>query len=503
MRNARLAVGTALVAAGVLVAQVGAASSSGPGEAHVTSSANDGPGSFRAAIALASGNASVTGIVVTPGLGPIELQTGVVYTGEQSLRVLGHDAVIDAGALADATQDALRFETGGDVAVSGLTVRNAPGEGLVYEVPSNASGVNRVSLADVAVLDNEGHGVLINDQEDPEDVENSAGSAASLDVSVMNARFAGNGFGALDRDGLRVNEGGAGDLEIVIRNTGATANGADGIELDERGQGDAVFVVSGTQLAENGSFDVTEEDLDDGMDVDESDDGSLVGSVFNSSSNGNLEEGWDFNENNLGNFRVDMAHVAANRNRQEGVDFEEDDGFSDFPAQEWGGDLAATLNDVTTGANGSSGDAGLKIRERSAGGITASIRGAQASDNETRGISLREQEAGDLEAAVDWVTAAGNDSDGVLLREDDGGRLAGSVDGSTTDGNGGDGVEFDENGMGDLTARATRGSSSMNSSAGVRADEGGDGSGTLALVNVLLTGNAAGPFVSNVPVTQT
>ena len=64
--------------------------------------------------------------------------------------------------------------------------------------------------------------MLLNDEEDPRTFEDRlrempisptpTDSAASVEVTVLGCRFVGNGFGVLDRDGLRVNEGGEGSL---------------------------------------------------------------------------------------------------------------------------------------------------------------------------------------------------------------------------------------------------------------------------------------------------
>ena len=129
-------------------------------------------------------------------------------------------------------------------------MRNAPAEGIAVEVPADATGTIHVSLFDVDILDNRGHGVLVNDQEDPSTPDgvqpNANGSAASVDVSVINSRFVGNGFSVSDRDGLRVNEGGDGDLIITVEHTVAADNAADGIEVDERGRGDVRVDMFGT-----------------------------------------------------------------------------------------------------------------------------------------------------------------------------------------------------------------------------------------------------------------
>lgn len=485
----------------VVVAAVGASSTMAtgnrPGSAEVTNSNDNGSGSFRAAIEKANLDPTIVRIEFRAGLGPIMLEQPVVYTGGQSLGILGNGAVLDGAELDPTAPAAFVANTEGDLSVASLTVRNAPQEGLTYQVPADASGIKKVLLVGVQILGNDGHGVLINDQVDPIDTGNPNGSEASLDVSVIGSRFAENGFGDIDRDGLRVNEGGNGNLKAVISLTLVNHNGADGIELDERGVGDALFNVSATQITRNGSFDVTLADLDDGMDVDESGDGALVGKVLASSANDNFEEGWDFNENDGGDFRVDVTLAEASRNLEEGFDFEEDDDF------QGGGDLITTLIGVKADGNGSGGDAGLKIRERGDGIINATVRGAQTNGNLTGGINIREQSTGDLQTSIERATANANGLAGINIREDDAGNLSATLTRPTTDGNAGQGIDLDENSTGDLTAAASRGSSSNNGGAGVRADQQLPGLGSLNLATMTLTGNTGGAVVVNAGVTVT
>ncbi|MEZ5102121.1 MAG: hypothetical protein R3C15_20420 [Thermoleophilia bacterium] len=487
---------TVAVAAAVASLTTGAALAHDGGVARVTNANDAGPGSLRAAIERASADPSIRRIELRPRLAPIALAQPVAFTGAQSLAIDGNGATIDGGALDPAAEHAILVSGGGDLTVTWLTVRDAPQQGLTYEVPAAATGVKRVVLHGVEVLGNGGHGVLVDDQVDPEDTGNQDGSPASLDVRVVGSRFADNGFGALDRDGLRIDEGGVGTLRATISLSRFEHNGADGVELDERGLGDAVFRVSGTQISRNGSFDVTEADLDDGMDVDEWGEGALIGTVLASSASDNFEEGWDFNENEAGDFRVDMALVEASRNREEGVDFEEDDDV------QGGGDLVTTLVGLRTEGNGPGGDAGLKIRERGDGLLRATVRGARADGNLTGGVNLREQGAGDLAASLSRVVSTGNGTAGIALREDDAGSLSGTIDRSTADGNVGDGIDLDENADGDLTVTASRGSASGNV-VGVRADQGGTGVGALQLVAMALVGNTTAPTVANPGVTVT
>jgi len=195
----------------------------------VVSTSNDaGPGSFRDAIATANGYASITQIVFLPSVNTIELQGTVFFTGWQDLVIDGNNAILD-GRNAGGT--AFVVSGGGDLSVSDLTVRNAPAEGITYAVPGGATGTLRIVLDNVTIQNNVGHGVWIAVQ-----VENSAlegvqppdaGSDVSLDVTVIGSRFLDNGNdpdrSVSDRDGLRVDEGGNGDLTFTIEGPCRTA----------------------------------------------------------------------------------------------------------------------------------------------------------------------------------------------------------------------------------------------------------------------------------------
>ena len=75
--------------------------------------------------------------------------------------------------------------------MSGLKVRNSLGEGIVVQVPPTATETIQVSLVNVDIVNNLGHGVLVNDQADPRRRMVSSltpdGSAATVDVSVINS----------------------------------------------------------------------------------------------------------------------------------------------------------------------------------------------------------------------------------------------------------------------------------------------------------------------------
>ena len=506
MRKIMTLTATAVVGAALVAGPASAAG--GTKSVGVTNAKDAGAGSFRAAVEKANADTSVGRIVFLPGLKPIALATPVVYSGPQALEIVGTGGIVDGAGLAASAADAFLANGGGNLSVALLTIRNAPGQGLTYQVPSGATGTKKVTLTAVKVLGNDGHGVLVNDQDFPEDagnpdvepieLPNPAGSAASLDVRIIGSDISGNGFAALDRDGVRVNDGADGGIRFVVSLTRVAGNGGDGIELDERGPGNASFDVSGVQITGNGFFDI-EADADDGMDVDESLDGSILGNVLASAASDNAEQGWDINENDAGDIDVDMTLVEASRNAEEGIEFEEDDDFAG------GGNLLANLSGIRADGNASvDGDGGVKAREKGDGDLAVGLRNVQASGTGD-GVFIREDASGNLDATVDRATAGGNTGDGIEFEENAAGNLTAAVDRSTTDGNGQDGVEFDENGAGNLTGTVSRGSASNNVSVGVRADQQvstGD-TGTLSLIAMALANNPGGDVLANAGVTVT
>ena len=432
----------------------------------VTNSNDDGPGSFRRAIAAASADSKVARIQFLGIVSTIRLQQTIEFTGPQDLTIIGNGAALDG---ARAAGPAFLATGGASLTVSGLDVRNAQAEGIAVEVPATATGTIRLALFNVAIVNNLSHGVLVNDQEDPstqEEVQpNPNGSAASVDVSVFNCRFVHNGYSVSDRDGLRVNEGGDGDLTITVKFTEAENNGADGIEIDERGAGDVRVEMFGTRLTGNGPFDPN--DLDDGFDIDEYDDGSIIATVALSAANDNREEGFDFNENNNGDLRVTMQLVEANRNGEEGIDLEEDDDFGNS------GDLVAVMTGIATVGNGNGADGALKIREKETGNLDVTLKNIFSADNFGSGIFVRESSGGSSVVRIERALMSGNKLsllDGVLA--------------------GGHGIELLESGAGDMTASVSNANSAGNDGFGVFGDETGAGAGTVTLTDVTFFGAA-------------
>lgn len=422
------------------------------GSTVIVSNNNDaGFGSFRGAIDKANANPGIRNVEFLWHVRTVYLKSTVHFSGRQNLTIDGNRATLDGSGVADDTP-AFLATGGGDLKFQSLTVRNSKGEGIDVEVPNPLPAGHdlsvKVTLFNVDIIGNKGHGVLINDQDDasapePPERPNEAGSPASIDVTVIGSNFLRNGYSVSDRDGLRVNEGGEGDLNFVSSLSTAADNAADGYELDERDNGDVNLYVFGTKFLRNGPFDPS--DLDDGFDIDELSGGSIVGKVVASEANWNYEEGFDFNENDFGDLRVDFSFVEASHNREEGIDLEEDD---DFPASNIGatGDLVTTMTWVKANGNAvDGGDGGIKIREKQGGNLVVSLSDIVANGNYTSGIFARESSGGDASAAIKRVIANNNmdtngNGDGIEL---EGSYSTPTISNATVNSNAGFGVRSD------------------------------------------------------------
>ena len=132
---------------------------------------DDGPGSFRQAIERANANPSIDTIQFLFTVRTVHLKATVEYTGTQALTIHGNGATIDGSTIVvdpdfepsdpPTTEGvALAATGGGDLAISGLTIRKAPSEGLAMLIPVGATGTVRLWLFNVEVAGNQGHGVL-------------------------------------------------------------------------------------------------------------------------------------------------------------------------------------------------------------------------------------------------------------------------------------------------------------------------------------------------------
>lgn len=326
------------------------------GTVRVTNNHDSGPGSFRWAVEQANQDSTVRTITFSAGLEPIAIRSTLTFTGAQKLSISGKGAVIDGGA---ARGTAFLANGGGDIALEGLTFRNADGEGVAVQVPADARGTIRVTLRNVTITGNKGHGLLVNDQVNPDvaagSEPDSSGSAAGLHVEITNSQFLRNGHSVSDRDGIRINDGAGGGLTFIARGVRTEDNAADGIELDERGTGDVRVDVADLTVTGNGSFDPG--DIDDGFDIDEMDDGSIFATLTRIISSDNREDGLDFTETGRGDLVAELHGSSTTRNGGVGIRAE----------QQLPGAGTLLLQGVELEGNGMGKTAGRNVTVRQAG----------------------------------------------------------------------------------------------------------------------------------------
>ena len=398
---------------------------------------------FVAAVDAANGDPSITEIVFAPNA-VIELTDEVRYIGDQDLTLIGRGATL-SGAMVGANTDTwgsglFVSESGGDLTVERLTFADSFNNGLAVFLPEG-SGTVEIVLDQVTVTDAQFHGVLIDGQattgyntddfihpecEDPYFVN----SGTSIDITVDRSVITGAGrlvdydisqaTGCpQDFDGLRVDQGGDGDLIADLDRSTFDGNLADGVELDEKGEGSVDATVDRSTFNDNGdtkAIDCTVaefcggdlgeeiEDLDDGFDIDEEDAGDLIVSVSRSQVNDNRDEGMDMDEAGEGSIVGTVTKTEASRN----------------------------------------GDEGYKASEAGPGDNTADISKSRFEDAGNDQIEVESEDgdgSGTVTVNVSKITSTGADGSGVKAVEDDGGAVFVTVDKSTLTGNGEWGVE--------------------------------------------------------------
>lgn len=366
--------------------------------------------SLRAAIDSANNNSQIESIVFAKDA-YISLSAPVIYTGSQALKLVGKGAIIDGSNAGSFTLDedltaitedgTLVFNTASNISISNLTVTNSATRGIVVNIPENAAAQDiQVQLRGVNILDSALFGLHIDDNADEFD-DGSAGSAAGIDLKITHSNFIGNGTGAIDFDGVRVDERAEGDITAFIAHTHIDGNGGDGIELDEAGNGDVDATMVNVSINDNGFY--NEADLDDGFDIDEADGGDIDVKLIKVSANNNKDEGLDFDEAGDGDMIMKLRHVVANDNNDEGIKADEEDA----------GDIKVKLNHVLIADNG---DDGMQLTELGEGEINGRLSNVDAQNSAKYGVKaeqwIEEDEAAHLEPAgelkVQKVTLTGN-----------------------------------------------------------------------------------------------
>ncbi|MEE2640028.1 MAG: hypothetical protein VX768_05335 [Planctomycetota bacterium] len=261
-------------------------------------------------------------------------------------------------------------------------------------------------------------------------------SDASIRLELTDCHVVGNGFGALDADGIRVDEGGLGNLHVTTLNSRIIGNGSDGIELDERGEGNLRALTDNSRFVGNGNF--SSDDLDDGYDLDEAGSGDLWFRATSTVFLNNFDEGIDLDEEGNGDLTLSLRGIRAIGNTDEGIK----------ASEEGTGDLFGHLYRIVSNENGegleleeadegsldlvarsivahrNNDGNGMKLEEDDNGGLSALVANSVFFDNAEMGLEIDEDEAGSVDLTARQIFVRRNGESGLQIKEDDEGDLS-------------------------------------------------------------------------------
>ncbi|MGV6826688.1 MAG: hypothetical protein ACWA5Q_06905 [bacterium] len=372
----------------------------------VTNNNDSGAGSLRDA--LASG-ANV--IQIGYGVTDITIDSTLSYVSTEPLRLLGWGQKIMAAG------DFTLFEVsnGADVEIQNLAFEGiggfsldnpGTGKGIYVKVPETATGIVRVKLNAVDVMEVANHGIHISDCTLGDDCGSGSGgggdgSSASVSLEMLNSMVWGAGHGKFDADGVRVDERADGDIMFKSTTSFFIGAGADGVELDEGNHGDVFIYGRSNFFEDNGDYcanaplDLAQPcvedddgemvlDLDDAFDVDEAGDGSVIGMMANNFVRDNSDEGLDFDEEGNGGFLIDLVGIVATGNGDEGIKVSSAND----------GNVNVDLRNVNVQNNG---DDGIQIEAEDGDG-QAHVRffNSRAKNNKKNGLKVTQENTVDL-----------------------------------------------------------------------------------------------------------
>ncbi len=365
--------------------------------ANVTSAADSGPGSFRAAVDSANANSAIKKIRFASGL-DVSVASSVIYTGSQNLTIDGRNGSVNGDAAKEATWDGGLFVSKSDanITLKRLTFDDSFNNGVAVFIPSDATGTVRVNLHRVTITDSTYFGLLVDGQAydgfNTDDVPHPncvdpwfKDSSAGISLRITRSNISNNGLlpaeydlspatgCPADFDGVRVDDGGNGGIRGYIANSRINNNLADGAEFDDIGPGSVIATVVSTTF--NGNGETPTDDQDDGFDLDEADAGHLRVRVVDVTATGNFDEALDFDEAGPGNAVVTVRDTNASGNVDEGLKVDEEDG----------GNLRLRVSESTFD---NSEDDGVALTELSDGNISGRIDDSSVSNNGKFGVKV-------------------------------------------------------------------------------------------------------------------
>lgn len=389
---------------------------------YVSSAADSGEGSFRAAVDAASADPAIDTIEFDGALA-VTLASEVHYEGSQDLAIAGNGSTLTGDCPLASTWDGGLFASysAASISLGDISFADSCNNGVGVFIPEDASGEVVISLDNVSITGSRFHGLYADGQDstgvyntddvphpecqDPHPVDSKAG----IVLYAMNSHIDGNGTVApdgvnwiqpepisceageleltgcpYDFDGIRLDDGGQGGIAALIVDSSANGNLADGIEYDERGQGDVLSWAYGLEVSANGettAYPILDcdgddvEDLDDGFDIDEEDNGELHAYFADVLVLDNRDEGLDLDEAGNGSATLVIEGAVANGNEDQGIKLDESDN----------GSLSATLYGVE--ANGSLSQHGTEFTEEDNGSLDVVIAASEIRFNDDGAVA--------------------------------------------------------------------------------------------------------------------
>jgi hypothetical protein len=481
-----LSIGIAAVAAMVLLLGQGPRPAEAATTFYVTSNADSGPGTFRAAVDQA--NYCYDSVVIKFLVsGPVNLQDSVEYDCDYPITL--------SGRLTKTTiQESNIVSTGdADTACSSSTA--------LFE-STNGADVTLLNL--IFQYNNCGSGVSVFVDEDYD----------TTYVTLNNVILRGN-----DRQGLYVYEEDEycddynQSIDVTILNSTAIDNGDNGVRVREYGYGNLTARVSFSQFKDNGEA---------GLLVAEHCDGDLFLTTLSSAFNDNYEDGILAEESGDGKATASLTALDASRNGDDGVVFNEDDeadtesldtaAHTDEDPADDGADIATCYGDdlsltIAGGRANDNGEDGIDVDEDDCGTLYATFTTFVANNNDDDGIDLDEESGGDLVVRASTAVQTSNngrddeddDGNGIQLDECGYGSIDADLSGFTANANGnfegsGDGIDIDEDYKGSVTLTVKFGTILSNLDDGVDVQENGCGDLTATFSNSGVNLNASDGF---------
>lgn len=435
-----------ILAAGIALAVSGAALAD---TVHVSSAADSGVDTFRAAVAAATADPAIDTIEFDSDFA-ITLDSEVHYAGHQDLAILGSDSTISGDCALATTWDGGLFAsyTAASITINDLSFLDSCNNGVAVFIPEDASGEVAVSLHNVSIEGSRFHGLYIDNQDstgayntddiphpdcaDPHPYDSAAGVVLHVSESTIEgngqvepgpswpqpvATCDGDEVVSLsgcpyDFDGIRVDDGGDGGIYAMVEDSSSSYNLADGIEYDERGSGDVESWAFGLDVNANGETtefpivgcdfeadpeDNTVEDLDDGFDIDEEDNGELYAYFADIEVSDNRDEGLDLDEAGNGSATVVVDGAVANGNEDQGIKVDESNN----------GSMSVTIVDAEV--NGSLSQHGTEFTEEDNGSLDVAIIDSEISGNDDGAVAGEQTGRGHGQLRVIDSNLTGND----------------------------------------------------------------------------------------------